>query len=219
MSDIAIPKHRNGNAITCSTCGTPLAPKRGSRRQRYCGRACKRAGRSVQNKQAHSMARKGIALGTVADAFKSTRPHRTPETVRSVENKLGKFSDLQRRFCWSRVDSLPAPCDRHRGGRRSEMGADCQFRRRAFLPDNLATVGACARKQDMTGTVSKSKGTAPPPRTRLPADIARAIRAAKQAGAAEVEVRVGGCDHCGPPCSVHRREKRRLNRPRKLSCD
>ena len=87
MSDIAIPKHRNGNAITCSTCGTPLAPKHGSRRQRYCGRACKRAGRSVQNKQAHSMARKGIALGTVADAFKSTRPHRTPEAVRSVEKK------------------------------------------------------------------------------------------------------------------------------------
>ena len=87
MSDIAIPKHRNGNAITCSTCGTPLAPKRGSRRQRYCGRACKRAGRSVQNKQAHSMARKGIALGTVADAFKSTRPHRTPERDRSVEKK------------------------------------------------------------------------------------------------------------------------------------
>jgi hypothetical protein len=33
------------------------------------------------------MARKGIALGTVADAFKSTRPHRTPEAVRSVEKK------------------------------------------------------------------------------------------------------------------------------------
>ena len=88
VSNIPIPKHRNGNAITCSTCGTPLAPKRGSRRQRYCGRACKRAGRSVQNNQAHSMTRKGIAPETVTDAFKSTRPHRTPETVRSVENKL-----------------------------------------------------------------------------------------------------------------------------------
>jgi hypothetical protein len=34
------------------------------------------------------MTRKGIAPETVTDAFKSTRPHRTPETVRSVENKL-----------------------------------------------------------------------------------------------------------------------------------
>jgi hypothetical protein len=95
---MAIPKHRNGNAIACSTCGTPLAPKRGSRRQRYCGRACKRAGRSVQNKQAHSMARKGIAPETAADAFKSARPHRRPETVRSVENKLANSVTYKRDF-------------------------------------------------------------------------------------------------------------------------
>jgi predicted DNA-binding transcriptional regulator AlpA len=32
------------------------------------------------------------------------------------------------------------------------MDGDCQCRRRAFVPDNLAAVGACARKQSMTIT-------------------------------------------------------------------
>jgi hypothetical protein len=98
VSDIAIPKYRNGNAITCSTCGTPLAPKRGSRRQRYCGRACKRAGRPSQNKQAHSMARKGITPETPADASKSARPNRRPVTVRSIENKLANSVTYKRDF-------------------------------------------------------------------------------------------------------------------------
>jgi hypothetical protein len=98
VSDIAIPKHRNGNAITCWICGKPLAPKRGSRRQRYCGHTCKRAGRSVEKKQANSMARKGIALEAVTDTFKSTRPHRTPETVRSVENTLANSAACKRDF-------------------------------------------------------------------------------------------------------------------------
>ena len=143
MSDIAIPKHRNGNAITCSTCGTPLAPKHGSRRQRYLRRACKRAGRSVQNKQAHSMARKGIALGTVADAFKSTRPHRTPEAVRSVEKKSVNSVTYKGDFAGRasihprHVIDIEWWC--------SEMDADCQFRRRAFLPDNLATAALCGK--------------------------------------------------------------------------
>jgi hypothetical protein len=62
-------------------------------------RTClQRAGRSVQNKQALSMARKGIAPETVADAFKSTRPHGTPETVRSVENKPAKSGAYKRGF-------------------------------------------------------------------------------------------------------------------------
>jgi hypothetical protein len=44
------------------------------------------------------MARKGIAPETVADALKSTRPHRTPETARSVEKKLAKSVTYKRDF-------------------------------------------------------------------------------------------------------------------------
>ena len=32
---------RHGNRITCEKCGRALAPKRGSRRQRFCSDACK----------------------------------------------------------------------------------------------------------------------------------------------------------------------------------
>jgi len=34
---------RAGNGVTCDACGAPLAPKPGSRRQRYCGSACRQA--------------------------------------------------------------------------------------------------------------------------------------------------------------------------------
>ena len=32
---------RAGDGVSCDACGTPLAPKPGSRRQRYCGSACR----------------------------------------------------------------------------------------------------------------------------------------------------------------------------------
>ena len=44
------------------------------------------------------MARKGTAPETAADAFKSTLPHQTPETVRSVENKLANSVTYKRDF-------------------------------------------------------------------------------------------------------------------------
>jgi hypothetical protein len=44
------------------------------------------------------MTRKGVAPETVADAFKSTRPHRTPETVPSIENKLANSVTYKRDF-------------------------------------------------------------------------------------------------------------------------
>jgi hypothetical protein len=69
----------NGNAVRCANCGAPLMPKRGSRRQRFCGTVCKKstaraskwaaqyrtleAGRSVQNNRDNS---KGCA-GDFAD--------------------------------------------------------------------------------------------------------------------------------------------------------
>ena len=34
---------RAGNGVTCDASGAPLAPKPGSRRQRYCGSACRQA--------------------------------------------------------------------------------------------------------------------------------------------------------------------------------
>ena len=44
------------------------------------------------------MARKGIAPETVADALKSTRPHRTPDRVRPVENTLTNSVACKRGF-------------------------------------------------------------------------------------------------------------------------
>jgi hypothetical protein len=44
------------------------------------------------------MERERIAPVTAADAFKSTRPHRTPETVRSIENKLANSVTYKRDF-------------------------------------------------------------------------------------------------------------------------
>jgi hypothetical protein len=35
---------RAGNAAICTACSAPLHPKPGSRRQRYCGAACRQAG-------------------------------------------------------------------------------------------------------------------------------------------------------------------------------
>jgi hypothetical protein len=37
------PRLRVGDDASCDACGTPLAPKPGSRRQRYCGSACRQA--------------------------------------------------------------------------------------------------------------------------------------------------------------------------------
>jgi hypothetical protein len=37
------PQGRAGNAITCATCGKRLCPKRGSRRMRFCGVACRQS--------------------------------------------------------------------------------------------------------------------------------------------------------------------------------
>jgi hypothetical protein len=42
---------RRGNAATCRTCGKPLTPKPGSRRQRYCGGRCKKRAYSDQNRK------------------------------------------------------------------------------------------------------------------------------------------------------------------------
>ena len=44
------------------------------------------------------------------------------------------------------------------------------------------------------------------PATIIQADVARVIRAAKQAGAAEVEVRVGEYFDCCSDCFVHRQQ-------------
>lgn len=41
---------RNGNAATCQTCGEQIAPKRGSRRQRFCSLRCKRRSYSDQKR-------------------------------------------------------------------------------------------------------------------------------------------------------------------------
>lgn len=61
---------RHGNASTCQSCGEPITPERGSRRQRFCSRSCKKRsysnakyasatppadrGRSVKNSHANS---------------------------------------------------------------------------------------------------------------------------------------------------------------------
>ena len=43
------PAGRAGNALVCSTCGSPLKPKRGSRRQLYCSYRCRDEARRARN--------------------------------------------------------------------------------------------------------------------------------------------------------------------------
>jgi hypothetical protein len=45
------PAHRlrNGNAISCTTCGKPITPKPASRRQRYCSYSCRDEARRQRN--------------------------------------------------------------------------------------------------------------------------------------------------------------------------
>jgi hypothetical protein len=50
---------RNGNARTCAACGAALKPKRGSRRQRYCGFECRDRARRDRNFSAFGATRKG----------------------------------------------------------------------------------------------------------------------------------------------------------------
>ena len=40
---------RNGNLLNCQNCGRPLRPKRGSRRQTYCGCRCRSEARRNRN--------------------------------------------------------------------------------------------------------------------------------------------------------------------------
>jgi len=40
---------RNGNLLNCQNCGRPLRPKRGSRRQTYCGYRCRNEARRNRN--------------------------------------------------------------------------------------------------------------------------------------------------------------------------
>ena len=40
---------RNGNRITCESCGKTISPKRGSRRQQYCGARCRENARRARN--------------------------------------------------------------------------------------------------------------------------------------------------------------------------
>ena len=64
-----ITKARAGNAAACMNCGEPLHPKRGSRRQRYCGSACRQS------------------------AFRSNKwaaRYKTADPLRSVPNNDGK---------------------------------------------------------------------------------------------------------------------------------
>ena len=37
------PQSRAGNDLSCATCGKRLSPKRGSRRMRFCGVACRQS--------------------------------------------------------------------------------------------------------------------------------------------------------------------------------
>jgi hypothetical protein len=43
ISPVDTPRGRAGNAISCATCGKQLCPKRGSRRMRFCGVACRQS--------------------------------------------------------------------------------------------------------------------------------------------------------------------------------
>jgi hypothetical protein len=57
---------RHGNAATCVVCGKSIVPKRGSRRQRYCCRFCKKRAQSAAN---------------------WARRCSVPDRIRSVQNK------------------------------------------------------------------------------------------------------------------------------------
>ena len=50
---------RAGNALCCQKCGKPLHPKRGSRRQRYCGYKCRDEARRSRNFAASASTRRG----------------------------------------------------------------------------------------------------------------------------------------------------------------
>jgi hypothetical protein len=42
-------RRRNGNAISCTTCGKPITPKPASRRKRYCSYRCRDEARRQRN--------------------------------------------------------------------------------------------------------------------------------------------------------------------------
>jgi hypothetical protein len=64
-------RRRNGNAATCANCGAPLSPRPGSRRQRYCGDACR---------QIAFRAKKWASRYERPDPLRSTRNNRAIST-------------------------------------------------------------------------------------------------------------------------------------------
>jgi hypothetical protein len=50
---------RAGNAAACATCGEPLTPKRGSRRQRFCCYRCRDEARRTSNFALSGVTRRG----------------------------------------------------------------------------------------------------------------------------------------------------------------
>jgi hypothetical protein len=53
---------RAGNALVCSACGSPLNPKRGSRRQLYCSYWCRDEARRARNFAVSASTRRGSPL-------------------------------------------------------------------------------------------------------------------------------------------------------------
>lgn len=62
------PQGRAGNDISCATCGKRLSPKRGSRRMRFCGIACRQSAFRARKWASH---------------------YEGPDPLRSVQNKGG----------------------------------------------------------------------------------------------------------------------------------
>jgi hypothetical protein len=111
---------RHGNAATCGACGEQMAPKRGSRRQRYCSTRCRadahrgrknsisghsgRALRSVQNRPVNSIACKGdfacrgYGIEGPRDVIAQVFAGRAWDEIISEDGVRSLVSDLPRRM-------------------------------------------------------------------------------------------------------------------------
>jgi hypothetical protein len=86
------PGVRHGNRPTCASCGDPITPKRGSRRQRFCSNACKQVAKRARRWASDPATR------SAQNAFSEEPLGGTLEATRSVQNTPAKSTTCKGDF-------------------------------------------------------------------------------------------------------------------------
>ena len=78
---------RNGNAAVCQVCGSKIAPKRASRRQRFCSRRCKKRNRPYSDLKQVPATPPADRVRSVANTLVISSPCKAEKAGRGARKK------------------------------------------------------------------------------------------------------------------------------------